>query len=262
MSLPARASSPTSSPPGSGSASPPPPRALRHPSHLRAILTVPLLEGTDPHDPHLWARTLPTWTLEPTHDAKGMVTPGAERVIRLVSPGDQAQARAGLLVLAHYPQISDHPPLLVYLTADGRGVTLRVFAHHLTELQALAESVTDSMRAQASFGVSTETRVIIAIVIDGFRHDLTSGRVRMGRGGVFSSFYHSNKYALNVTLAVLLFTLAVVLAVTPSGPYTPLGKFYGLSERVLSAVLLSALLLFSQFLYFVRHRRLIAWERP
>ncbi|WP_456831160.1 hypothetical protein [Deinococcus sp. UYEF24] len=241
---------------------PTPPTASRHPSHLRAILTVPLLDGADPNELQLWARTLPTWTLEPAHDAAGKVTPEAQRVIRLVSPVDQAQARAGLLILAHYPQISGHPVLLAHRTVDGRGVTLRVFAHHLTELQALAESVTDSVRAQASFGVSMETRVIIAIVIDGVRHDLTSGRVRMGRGGVFSSFYQGNKYALNVTLAVLLFTLAVVLALTPTGPYTPLGKFYGLSERVLSAVLLSALLLFSQFLYFVRHRRLIAWERP
>ena len=233
-----------------------------HPSHLRAILTVPLLGDTDPGSAELWRRTLPGWTLEQTHDAAGALTPAAEQMVRLITPADQAQARDNVVVLAHYPQSSAPPPLLAHLTPDGRGVKLRVFASDLIELQTLTESVMEHLRRQPSFGVSPGTRIIIAIVIDGVRHDLTGGRVRLGQGGVWYTFYEDNKYALNVTLGVLLLTLAVVLALTPPGPYSPLGKFYGLSERVLSAVLLNALLLGSQFLYFIRHRRLIVWERP
>jgi hypothetical protein len=238
------------------------PTATRHPSHLRAIFTVPLLGKTDPGSAALWRRTLPDWTLDESQDAAGALTPAAERMVRLITPAEQPQARANVVALAYYPQSGAPPPLLAHLTPDRRAVRLRIFASDLTELQTLTERVTEQLRCQPSFGVSTETRVIIAIVIDGVRHDLTRGRVRMGRGGVFRSFYQGNKYALNVTLVMLLFTLSVVLALTPTGPYTPLGKFYGLSERLLSAVLLSALLLFSQFLYFVRHRGLIAWERP
>jgi len=137
-----------------------------------------------------------------------------------------------------------------------------VFARYLTELQALAERVTEALSREPAFLVTPDLRVIVAIVVDGVRHDLTGGRVQPGRGGAWRSFYHGNKYAVNVTLGVLLVTLAVVLGFTPSAPYTPLGKVYGLNERVLSAVLLNALLLGSQFMYFVRHRALIVWERP
>jgi hypothetical protein len=235
--------------------------ARAHPSHLRAILTVPLLEGTDPGSAELWRRTLPTWTLDPAHDTAGALNPTAEQLVRLITPADQAQARESVVVLAHYPQ-SSAPPLLGHLSPDGRSLTLRIFASDLTELQTLTEHLTERLRRQPSFGVSSETRIIIAIVVDGVRHDLTGGRVQLGQGGAWRSFYEDNKYALNVTLGVLILTLSVVLALTPPGPYSPLGKFYGLSERVLSAVLLNALLLASQFLYFARHRRLIAWERP
>lgn len=236
--------------------------AGNHPSHLRAILTVPLLGQTDPRSPELWARTLTDWTLDQAHGAAGALTPAAERMVRLITPSEQAQARANVVALAHYPQSSAPPPLLAHLTPDGRGVRLRIFASDLTELQTLTERVTEQLRRQPTFGVSAGTRIIIAIVIDGVRHDLTGGRVQTGQGGVWRIFYQDNKYALNVTLGVLVLTLAVVLALTPPGPYSPLGKFYGLSERVLSAVLLNTLLLGSQFLYFLRHRRLIVWERP
>ena len=237
--------------------------ASRHEAtYLRAILTVPLLHGTDPHDAGLWARTLPNWTFEAAHALSGELTPGAEQVLALVSPADRLQARAGVVALAHYPQSSEPPPLFVHLTSDGRGVTLRIFSRHLTELQALAERLTGRLSREPAFGVSNETRVIIAIVVEGQRHDLTGGRVTPGRSGTFASFYSANKYVLNATLTLLLFTLAVVLSLHPLGPYTPLGKFYGLNERVLSAVLLNVLLLGSQFLYFARHRQLIAWERP
>ena len=236
--------------------------AGNHPSHLRAILTVPLLGDTDPGSAALWRRTLPDWTLDQSHDASGALTPAAERMVRLITPSDQAQARANVVALAHYPQSSAPPPLLAHLTPDGRALRLRIFASDLTELQTLTERVTEQLRRQPSFEVSPGMRIIIAIVIDGVRHDLTGGRVQTGQGGVWRTFYADNKYALNVTLGVLVLTLAVVLALTPPGPYSPLGKFYGLSERVLSAVLLNTLLLGSQFLYFLRHRRLIVWERP
>ena len=76
-----------------------PPLAVRqHPSHLRAILTVPLLGTSDPKSAELWTRTLPTRTLDAAHDAAGALTPQAERMVGLVSPAEQAQVRIAMSV--------------------------------------------------------------------------------------------------------------------------------------------------------------------
>ena len=57
-------------------------------------------------------------------------------------------------------------------------------------------------------------------------------------------------------------TLLVVLFLTPDGEQTPLGKFYGVCGRVLSAALMNVSLLMGQFYSYRRERRAVEWEKP
>ena len=243
------------------------PASLRHPSapplanHLRSICTVPLAPGADGTDEALWARVLAGWRMLPLHGPDGRPTPELADLLRLVRREDQPEALAGAVALASWPQADDGVSALVNTLDGGRFVTVRIFAGQLTELQELAAQVTQHMLRETVLEFPPGTRVTLAITVEGVRRDLTSGRVRSGRGGLLSTFYDANKYVLNVTLAILTATLLVVLLVTPSAPYSPLGKAYGLAERVLSAVLLNALLLGSQFLFYLRHRPVIEWQR-
>ncbi len=173
---------------------------------------------------------------------------------------DREEVRAGVLIYATWPQSEEVLPALVNTLDGGRFVTVRVFGSRLAEVQAKTEAITARMLEERAFQFLPGTHVSLAISVDGVRVDLTGGRVQGGAGGTLRHFYESNKYPLNLTLAVLVLTVLVVLLVTPLGPYTPVGKAYGLAERVLSAVLLNTLLLGSQFLFFVRHRPVIAWE--
>ena len=63
-------------------------------------------------------------------------------------------------------------------------------------------------------------------------------------------------------LVVMMLALVMVLLITPERAYTPLAKVYDLSGRVLSAVLFNIVLLGSQFLFFLRRREVIEWEKP
>ncbi len=233
---------------------------MPEPTSLRTICTVPVTPGHDPRDPALWERVFRGWQVR---WLPGTV-PGAdvERAVALVRTEDREQVRQGALVYARWPQADSLLPALVDCSGDGRFVTLRVFAVHLTEVQRLAEQLTEAMLRERAFDFGPGVRVVLAISVGGVRTDLTSGRVQVRRGSALVGFYEANKYALNTTLAVLLLTLLVFVLVTPDSNFTPLGKFYGLMGRILSAVLLNALLLGSQFLFFARHRKVIDWERP
>ena len=232
------------------------------PTYLRTICTVPLSPGSDVQDAALWQRVFAGWQVQPLYDEAGMLSPAAERAVALVRREDQAEARQGALVYALWPQSAVTLSALVNLTDGGQFVTVRVFAAHLTEVQRLAEQLIARMLGEAAFRFVPGVRVALAISVDGVRTDLTSGRVLTRRGGAWSGFYDANKYVLNVTLLVLILTLLIFVLVTPDSDFTPLGKFYGLAGRVLSAVLLNALLLGSQFIFFARHRSVIEWEKP
>ncbi|MFC5848217.1 hypothetical protein [Deinococcus petrolearius] len=235
---------------------------MPQPTYLRAICTVPLAAGADPHDPRLWERVFAGWRLDAPRGAGGALTPEVERAVALVVQRDQAEVRSGLLAYATWPQSPARLPALVNTLDGGRFVTVRIFGAHLTEVQDRAEAAVKDMLREPAFAFVPGTRVALAISVDGARVDLTSGLVRAGRGGALRDFYRRNQAALNVTLGVLVLTLLVVVLVTPAAPYTPLGKAYGLAERILSAVLLNVLLLASQFVFFARHRHVIEWERP
>ena len=218
------------------------------------------MPGHDPRDPALWARVFRGWQVRWLPGT--VLGADVERAVALVRTEDRAQVRRGALVYARWSQADSLLPALVDCSIDGRFVTLRVFAVHLTEVQRLAEQLTEAMLCERTFDFGPDVRVALAISVGGVRTDLTSGRVRVRRGSALIGFYDANKYALNTTLAVLLLTLLVFVLVTPDSNFTPLGKFYGLMGRILSAVLLNALLLGSQFLFFARHRKVIEWERP
>ncbi|AWN23262.1 hypothetical protein DKM44_08510 [Deinococcus irradiatisoli] len=210
----------------------------------------------------LWSRIFAGWRFQAVRDETGQLTEAVERATKLVWHGDADEVRRGALIYAVWPQANQRLPALVNLTDDRQFVTVRVFASHLTEGQRLTEQLVVRMLRERAFTFVPGVRVALAITVGEVRTDLTSGQVSVQRGSVLSGFYRQNKYLLNVTLAVLLITLSVVLLITPEGNYTPLGKFYGLSERVLSAVLLNFLLLISQFLFFARHHNVIAWDAP
>ncbi|ULH17662.1 hypothetical protein MF271_19815 (plasmid) [Deinococcus sp. KNUC1210] len=231
-------------------------------TYLRTICTVPVSLGANISDMALWERVFLGWQFRPLRDAEGYLTDAVERAIQLVTRADQSDVRSGALVYALWPQSSGTLPALVNLSSDARFVTVRIFAATLTDVQAMTERVLARMARETAFEVGEGLRVALAISIGGVRTDLTSGRVNAGHGSVLTGFYAANKYVLNITVSVLVCTLLVVLLVTPNGAYTPLGKMYGLAERVLSAVLLNFLLLASQFLFFARHHPVIAWERP
>jgi hypothetical protein len=231
------------------------------PVYLRAILTAPLLPGADPHDPALWTRLLPGWTMLPPRLPGGAPTPEAQQLLALVTLPDRASAQAGLLL--HALNLQTHPasPALASLSDDGRAVTLRLFGPGLTDLQRSAEGVVRRLVRERTFALPADARVFLAVSVGGVRSDLSSGRVTVGRGGALHAFYAGSKYPLNVSLVVLALTLLITLLVVPDTPYSPTGKAYGLAERVLSAVLLNLLLLASQFLYELRHRPAVAWDR-
>lgn len=226
------------------------------PTYLRSRCTIPLTAARDLPDAAVWVRVFAGWQLQPLGDG------ATERVMALIRRQDQAEVRGGLLIHATWPQAAGLVPALVNLSADQQFVSVRVFASHLTEVQRLSEQLTERMLSERVFSFPLDVRVTVAINVDGVSTDLTAGRVNVRHRGALRGFYEANKYVLNVTLVVLTVTLLIFLLVTPDSNFTPLGKFYGLVGRMLSAVLLNTLLLITQFLFFARHRQVIDWEKP
>ncbi|CAM3720554.1 hypothetical protein [Deinococcus frigens] len=232
------------------------------PNYLRSICVIPVTPGTDVQDPALWGRVFTGWRQLPLRESGGSLTAHAEGVFGLVTSQDRAEVRAGAVHLASWPQAAHHLPALVSTLDGGTFVVLRVFGVHLTEVQDQTERLTERLLRERAFTFFPGTRVTLAVSVEGVRLDLTGGRIRAAQGGAWRGFYHRNKYALNVMLVVFVLALSAVLFVTPMRPYTPLGKVYDLSGRVLSAVLFNIVLLGSQFLFYLRHRDVIEWEKP
>lgn len=231
-------------------------------NYLRSICVIPVAPGADIQDQGLWERVFEGWRFMPLHGEDGALTEYAESVVDLVIAHDRAEVREGALVLVSWPQAGQNLPGLVNTLDGGKFVVLRVFGVHLTEVQDRTERLIERLIKEKAFAFSAGTRVTLAISVDGVRTDLTSGRIRLSRGGAWSGFYQKNKYALIVMLVVLVLAVSVVLLVTPDRSYTPLAKVYDLSGRVLSAVLFNIVLLGSQFLFYLRHRDVIEWEKP
>ena len=200
--------------------------------------------------------------LHALRSADGSLTDQAQSVTDLVITHDRAEVQVGALVLVSWPQAGQSLPGLVNTLDGGRFVVVRVFGVHLTEVQDRTERLTEQLLKEKAFAFSAGTRVTLGPSVDGVRTDLTSGRIHRSRGGAWSGFYQRNKYALIVMLGVFVLALAAVLLLTPDRSYTPLAKVYDLAGRVLSAVLFNIVLLGSQFLFYLRHRDVIEWEKP
>ncbi len=61
---------------------------------------------------------------------------------------------------------------------------------------------------------------------------------------------------------MVLATLWAVIFLSPTDLHSPLGKFYGICERVLSAAIMNVFLLLGQFYSYRRGRRVVEWEKP
>lgn len=231
-------------------------------NYLRSICVIPVAPGADLHDQALWQRVFSAWRFVPVRNADGSLSAHAEAVADLVIAHDRAEVRDGALVLVSWPQAGQSLPGLVNTLDGGRFVVVRVFGVHLTEVQERTERLTARLLKERAFAFSAGTRVTLALSVDGVRTDLTSGRIHLSRGGAWHAFYTANKYALLVMLVVMTLALVMVLLITPERAYTPLAKVYDLSGRVLSAVLFNIVLLGSQFLFFLRRRAVIEWEKP
>lgn len=231
-------------------------------NYLRSICVIPVSPGADIHDHALWERVFSGWRFMPLRNADASLTGHAEAVIDLVIAHDRAEVRAGALELLSWPQAGQSLPGLVNTLDGGKFVVVRVFGIHLTEVQDRTERLTGRLLRESAFAFSAGTRVTLALSVDGVRTDLTSGRIHGLRGGAWSGFYAENKYALTVMFVVLMLAVSAVLLITPDRAYTPLAKVYDLSGRVLSAVLFNIVLLGSQFLFYLRHRDVIDWEKP
>lgn len=231
-------------------------------NYLRSICVIPVAPGADLNDQALWERVFTGWRFVPLRNADGTLTAHAEAVVDLVIAHDRAEVRGGALVLVSWPQAGQSLPGLVNTLDGGRFVVVRVFGVHLTEVQERTERLTRRLLRERAFAFSAGTRVTLALSVDGQRTDLTSGRIYLARGGAWHAFYSTNKYAVLLMLVLLVLALAAVLLITPERAYTPLAKVYELSGRVLSAVLFNIVLLGSQFLFFLRRRPVIEWEKP
>ncbi len=230
--------------------------------HLRSVCVIPVVPGADLHDQALWERVFSGWRFMPLRTPDGSLTDQAKAVTDLVISDDRAEVRSGALVLVSWPQAGQSFPGLVNTLDGGRFVVVRVFGMHLTEVQERTARLTERLLKERAFAFSGGTRVTLGLNLDGERTELTSGRIRLSRGGAWSGFYQKNKYALIVMLGVFVLALAAVLLLTPDRAYTPLAKVYDLAGRVLSAVLFNIVLLGSQFLFYLRHRDVIEWEKP
>lgn len=231
-------------------------------NYLRSICVIPVSPGADLHDQALWERVFSGWRFMPLRQADGALSAHAEAVMDLVIAHDRAEVRAGAQVLVTWPQANQSLPGLINTLDSGKFVVLRVFGIHLTEVQDRTERLIERLLRERAFAFSAGTRVVLALSVDGVRTDLTSGRIHRSRGGAWSGFYAENKYALSVMLVVLTLAVSSVLLITPDRAYTPLAKVYDLSGRVMSAVLFNIVLLGSQFLFYLRHRKVIEWEKP
>ncbi|MFK7601626.1 hypothetical protein ACI3L1_05380 [Deinococcus sp. SM5_A1] len=231
-------------------------------SYLRSICVIPVTSGADIHDPALWERVFAGWQHLPVRELDGALTPQAETVTDLVISQDRAEVRAGALVLTSWPQSGHDLPALISTLDGGRFVVLRVFGVYLTEVQDKTARLIERLLREEAFAFQSGSRVNLAVSVEGVRADLTSGRIRAGHGSAWGDFYQNNKYAVTAILIVFVIALSAVLLITPIRPYTPIDKLYDLSGRVLSAVLFNIILLGSQFLFFLRHRDVIEWEKP
>lgn len=235
-----------------------------HLTFMRSITTVHLRPGDDAVTGEaFWRELLPTWTFLPVRDAQGEYTLRMRDVIGRLNPTALEKVLDGQVMLLEDVDRPAPNECLLSVNAARHEVSVRIFGRYLTDIQSTSEWFLHRLLdAQQHFLLTPHTRCFIALDIDGRRTDLTTGRVIPLRHKLWQGFYREHLYNVNITAAVVLLTLAVVLLVTPDGTHTPLGKAYGICERVLSAALMNVFLLVGAFYTYRRGRRVVEWEKP
>lgn len=231
--------------------------------YLRSITTVHLRDPKRAAQPQFWADLLPTWTFLPTHDGSGQLRPRLLEVAGRIQPEAREAALSGLVLLLEDVDRPTPNECLLSVHPEAREVTIRIFGRFLTDVQSTSEWFMNRLlTAGEMFVVTPHTRCFIAMNVAGERLDLTTGHLIPWRHRLWQGFYRENVYNVNITAGVLLLTLLVVLLVSPDAPHSPLGKAYGIAERVLTAAMMNAFLLLGHFYAYRRGRRVVEWEKP
>lgn len=230
---------------------------------LRSITTVHARDMGLVGQEAFWRDLLPTWTFLPVQDDGGQFTPRMQKVISRLNADAREKALSGLVLLLEDVDRPTPNECLITIDAPTNAVTVRIFGRFLTDIQSTSEWFLHRLLdVQQHFIITPHTRCFILLDVHGERTDLTTGRVIPTRHRLWQGFYREHVYNINITAAVVLATLWVVLFLSPDQPHSALGKFYGICERVLSAALMNVFLLVGQFYSYRKGRRVVEWEKP
>lgn len=233
------------------------------PTFLRSMTTVHVRDMPLVQTEAFWRELLPTLTFLPHTTATGEFTERMQAVAERLNP----DLRARVLSAPHFLlEDIDRPSpneCLISIHPDTNEVGIRIFGRYLTDIQSTSEwFIHRLLDAGEHFVITPHTRCFVLLDVHGERTDLTTGHVIPLRHRLWRGFYREHVYSINITVTVVLVTLAVVLGLSPETPHSPLGKFYGICERVLSAAIMNVFLLIGQFYGYRKGRRVVEWEKP
>ena len=233
------------------------------PSFLRSITTIHARDIAVVSQEAFWRDLLPTWTFLPVRDAAGGFTPRMGQVISRLNADARVKALAGQVLLLEDVDRPSPNECLISIDPATNEVTVRIFGRFLTDIQSTSEWFLHRLLdVQEHFIITPHTRCFVLLDVHGERTDLTTGRVIPLRHRLWQGFYREHVYNINITSAVVLATLWVVVFLSPQDAHSPLGKFYGICERVLSAAIMNVFLLMGQFYSYRKGRRVVEWEKP
>lgn len=210
-----------------------------------------------------WRDLLPTLTFLPHLTEDGEYTERLQTVLERLNPEARARASASELLLLEDVDRPSPNECLIAIRPEYNEVCIRIFGRYLTDIQSTSEWFLHRMLdAGEKFVITPHTRCFILIDIHGERTDLITGRVIPLRHRLWEGFYREYVYSINITAVVIAVTLSVVLFAAPESAHSPLGKFYGICERVLSAALMNVFLLVGQFYSYRKGRKVVEWDKP
>lgn len=236
-----------------------------HSTFLRSITTIHTQNMELVRHEQFWQELLSMWTFMPLDTNDVVHTERIQSVIARVHGHGRVQDKAQKGQLFLFEDTDRPQPNECMITVDPvtNEVTIRIFGRFLTDIQSTSEWFMHRLLDQKEhFEITSHTRCFILLDIDGQRTDLTTGRVIPLRHKLWEGFYNENVYSINITVLVVAVTLGILIFTTPASAYTSLGKFYGVSERVLSAAMMNVFLLLGQFYRYRKGRRVVEWEKP
>lgn len=233
------------------------------PTFLRSITTVHTRNVALVQTDDFWREVLPNWTFLSVYTESGEYSERMQGVISRLNPGAKQKALTGHLLLLEDVDRPAPNETLISINPETTEVAIRIFGRYLTDIQSTSEWFLHRLLdAEQQFVITPHTRCFIVLDVHGARTDLTTGRVLPLRHKLWQGFYREHIYNINITSLVLLMTFMVVILISPADIHSPLGKFYGICERVLSAAIMNVFLLMGQFYSYRKSRRVVEWEKP